>query len=647
MVDPDKKIPDLSQDKSKSFLSFFDHERRHRHTLTTPFGSRQATSSVNSSDDLSIRKPEEEDVSYASNARSTRVRGPHDDDEELNKAVIQKILQEDNPFNLRRRATPRKFEALCDHTELPPRASFNAQHEPRRASGHSAPHTPEHPGSSRQNYFAREREHPRGVDLLRSSARYPFGTQLEVESPTPREPSRARYSDGTVSPLGPRERSPTAERRTVQTIAGLRSSRWDHGPLPERTPIQSRARDQHVQRREETGNNVFRQRIPKRLRDDDWEDERRMPQPKRRSTNKNISHGKPHEPKTDIRLCEFSDPCRMNPSPDGMHWRKVVSHIFGRNKASTKLFPDPVWVHYCRKHYQRARYRADQWPFTQCDLILESLYRMEQWGGVQSFELTLRRREQDRDLAQPPTRYSGPTRYLQSGRRHPTAVTAPVPDWLRRELGKFKSFEEIRQIVDRVREYMLALRREKRAEQEGRLRVAESSRQDSGSTMGPGSSIDTSNNNRYPPHRTFHHGGWQAVAPPRGSNTKKYPTTAQMSLVRFPDVEILPTFHGWVYDHDNLRRAEERTVQHRAAEAETREHDAVAREAADREARTQARAEAATEQLEEERRVHSERHDCRDYRRGKITRQETRNENSPSPALSRDTESKPSGDLRF
>ncbi|KAH2524907.1 hypothetical protein KXW97_003218, partial [Aspergillus fumigatus] len=89
-------------------------------------------------------------------------------------------------------------------------------------------------------------------------------------------------------------------------------------------------------------------------------------------------------------------PANGSGSGSGSHPRKLISHIFGRNKTSTKLFPSTVWVHYCRKHYQRARYRSRAWPFTQCELLLDSLGRMEAWGGVESFEVVLRRREMER-----------------------------------------------------------------------------------------------------------------------------------------------------------------------------------------------------------------------------------------------------------
>ncbi|KAJ9490371.1 hypothetical protein VN97_g2882 [Penicillium thymicola] len=245
-------------------------------------------------------------------------------------------------------------------------------------------------------------------------------------------------------------------------------------------------------------------------------------------------------------LCEFAAPCRMHPSPDGMHYRKVVSHVFGRNKAVTKLFPLSVWVHYCRKHYQRARYRADQWPFTQCDLLLESLSRMENWDGVESFELILRRREQMRvgreaegalttetssqkeatpsaSQAQDQDKSSdivprGPSR------KHPTAIIAPVPDWLRQHIGHGKSFEEIRQIIELVRDHMVRLRNQERVQQQLRHLPK--------SPSAPGT-----------PRR----GALSNVRKGRVTkSTNRDPLRVRASTVRFPDVEILPHFKPWV-----------------------------------------------------------------------------------------------------
>ncbi|KAJ5377238.1 uncharacterized protein N7496_004647 [Penicillium cataractarum] len=224
-------------------------------------------------------------------------------------------------------------------------------------------------------------------------------------------------------------------------------------------------------------------------------------------------------------LCEFSQPCSMSPSPDGLHFRKIVSHLFGRNKASTKLFPESVWVYYCRKHYQRARYRAEQWPFNQCELLLQSLDRMEEWGYVLSFELRLRRREALRTDGQ--GERPAPSGLLQNGRRHPTAITAPVPDWLQREVGAGNSFNDIRDIVRRIEAYLTSIQKQEDAKRESRTKA-------------------------------------NAV----GNLTKDEKKVAQNaayrernSLVRFPDIEILPTFHPDVLEDAKRRSAQKKSGQ--------------------------------------------------------------------------------------
>lgn len=231
-----------------------------------------------------------------------------------------------------------------------------------------------------------------------------------------------------------------------------------------------------------------------------------------------------------VPLCEFSRPCKMSPSPDGVHFRKIVSHLFGRNKASTKLFPDYVWVYYCRKHYQRARYRAEQWPFNQCELLMQSLDRMEEWGKVLFFELRLRRREALRadGLGERPT----PTGLLRNGRRHPTAITAPVPEWLQREVGTEKSFYDIRSIVRRIRSYLARLKRE-----EDRKKVARGK---------PSGDATLSKDAKKVAHNAAY----------RERN----------SLVRFPDIEILPTFHPRVLEEARMRASQKKRGSHNGSE---------------------------------------------------------------------------------
>lgn len=221
--------------------------------------------------------------------------------------------------------------------------------------------------------------------------------------------------------------------------------------------------------------------------------------------------------------CEFSRPCHMSPSPDGTHFRKIVSHLFGRNKASTKLFPDHVWVWYCRKHYQRARYRAAQWPFTQCELLLQSLDRMEDWGHVVSFELRLRRREALRNDGQEVK--PAPTGLLENGRRHPTAITAPAPDWLLGEVGRGRSFQDVRDIVEKIRKYLAGVQ-----EQEHIKKNQKANSTNSASMM----SKDEKK--------------WAQSSAYRERN----------SLLRFPDIEILPTYDLEVLEEARKRSAEKK-----------------------------------------------------------------------------------------
>lgn len=80
------------------------------------------------------------------------------------------------------------------------------------------------------------------------------------------------------------------------------------------------------------------------------------------------------------------------------HLRKVVSHLFGRNKSQTKRIPPDCFLMYCRKHYQRLKFRCGHngtWIFVQIDLIGKQLDRMESWGGVTSWNIILDKAHRD------------------------------------------------------------------------------------------------------------------------------------------------------------------------------------------------------------------------------------------------------------
>ena len=76
--------------------------------------------------------------------------------------------------------------------------------------------------------------------------------------------------------------------------------------------------------------------------------------------------------------------------------RKVVSHIFGRNKTCTRDLPHNLWIFWCRKHYQRMKYRAEDnenWHLRQMELVRDQLQIFDNWGKVRSWTIALRRAE--------------------------------------------------------------------------------------------------------------------------------------------------------------------------------------------------------------------------------------------------------------
>lgn len=77
--------------------------------------------------------------------------------------------------------------------------------------------------------------------------------------------------------------------------------------------------------------------------------------------------------------------------------RKIIAHIFGRNKACTSQIPDHCWVKWCRKHYQRLRHRMLEqgWIFLQINCLKTQLSRMEKWGEVQNFTIILQQKFQE------------------------------------------------------------------------------------------------------------------------------------------------------------------------------------------------------------------------------------------------------------
>ncbi|KPM46219.1 hypothetical protein AK830_g368 [Neonectria ditissima] len=139
-------------------------------------------------------------------------------------------------------------------------------------------------------------------------------------------------------------------------------------------------------------------------------------------------------------ICMQVENCNTGSVP-----RKVISHIFGRNKVCTRRIPERAWVCMCRKHYQRIRYRkGPEFSMTQIDLVYEQIARMIFWsqglersGGanvegiyIRSWTFSIRKRELRRLVE-------------MNG-------SDPLPRWIIHSLGEGKTHGDILDIVERL-----------------------------------------------------------------------------------------------------------------------------------------------------------------------------------------------------
>ncbi|KAF4483567.1 hypothetical protein FAGAP_11670 [Fusarium agapanthi] len=139
-------------------------------------------------------------------------------------------------------------------------------------------------------------------------------------------------------------------------------------------------------------------------------------------------------------ICMAVSECNTESVP-----RKVISHLFGRNKVCTRRIPERVWVCMCRKHYQRIRYRTGiRFSYTQITLVYEQIIRMIFWSRglenvsrtnqegitIRSWTFSIRRREVKR-LAD-------------------TNSRDPIPHWIMQSLGEGKTHDEILDVIERL-----------------------------------------------------------------------------------------------------------------------------------------------------------------------------------------------------
>lgn len=176
---------------------------------------------------------------------------------------------------------------------------------------------------------------------------------------------------------------------------------------------------------------------------------------------------------------DLTEPCTTGSPP-----RKVISHIFGRNKKCTRRIPKHIWVHICRKHYQRDRYRNNvEFAQRQCELVLQQLEFIHNWSEenkkkgdplvLKGWTLTVRKREQERidneridkernekkagKADRPKKRLFSETNMGDKGGNDGTQSS--VPHWLLLKCREGYSTDEMLDMVISLKEYMLRQKR--------------------------------------------------------------------------------------------------------------------------------------------------------------------------------------------
>lgn len=139
----------------------------------------------------------------------------------------------------------------------------------------------------------------------------------------------------------------------------------------------------------------------------------------------------------------------------GSQLRKAISHLFGRNKSCTLKIPKHVWVYYCRKHYQRIRYRnARTYPSNQMELVKVQIRRLQTWSEtnkangeapyIKQWTLSLRKREQNRlDHGKAAGDQGDEEQVAAQG-------GSVVPDWIIQLVGDGYTTEKMLEIAQRL-----------------------------------------------------------------------------------------------------------------------------------------------------------------------------------------------------
>lgn len=152
----------------------------------------------------------------------------------------------------------------------------------------------------------------------------------------------------------------------------------------------------------------------------------------------------------------------------GAQLRKIISHLFGRNKLCTKAIPDHIWVHWCRKHYQRCRYRDGiVYAQKQIEMVIKQIQRVQDWsddnvkykragdGVLRHWTLHARKREAKRLQSASRKRQwdHNNSTDVDDDQEDSSTMTA-IPDWLQTKLNQRYDTPQMLEIAKNIKTRM-------------------------------------------------------------------------------------------------------------------------------------------------------------------------------------------------
>ncbi|KAF8417813.1 hypothetical protein BGX38DRAFT_1109278, partial [Terfezia claveryi] len=167
----------------------------------------------------------------------------------------------------------------------------------------------------------------------------------------------------------------------------------------------------------------------------------------------------------DDHKCSYTESCET-----GSPLRKVVSHFFGRNKLATRKIPKHLWVYFCRKHYQRSRYRNPRgFACLQIQLVQTQIGNLRRWGGVIDWTVKVRRREEMRSRTSTGANQGSESASHIDGdgeavgepmavravtRRRASGAGGTIPTHYLQYVGEHKTMDEVTALVEAIQQDM-------------------------------------------------------------------------------------------------------------------------------------------------------------------------------------------------